>query len=46
MAKKYDLSQNTKGEDQKTEILITLVDMVHPKNTELIPKDLTMIIST
>ena len=46
MAKKYDLSQNTKGEDQKTDFLITLVDIVHFKNTELVAKDLTMIIST
>ena len=46
MTKKFDLSQDVKGEDQKTEILITLVDIVHPKNAKLIPKDLTMIIST
>ena len=46
MANKFDLSQVIKGEDQKTEILITLIDIVHPQNVELIPKDLTMIIST
>ena len=46
MTKKFDLSQDVKGEDQKTEILITLVDIVHSKNAKLIPKDLTMIIST
>ena len=31
MTKKFDLSQNIKGEDKKTDILITMTDIVHPK---------------